>query len=78
MGVLVGYGQVDGGRGRRAAKGGCRLALHSTALASNGDGWLLMSVVEATHGENWPISQLVKLEVYDNGPMDPWPLHHDH
>jgi hypothetical protein len=78
MGVLVGSGQVSGGRGRRAAKGGRRPALHSTTLASNDDGWLPMAVVEVAHGETWSISRLVKLQVYDNGPMDPWPLHRDH
>ena len=48
-----------------------RPTLHSTALASNGDGWLPMAVIEAAHGETWPVSGLVKLQVYDNGTMDP-------
>ena len=74
---LVGSATSVEARGGRVAKGGCRSALHSTTLASNDDGWLPMVVVEVAHGETWPVSQLVKLQVYDNGPMDPWPLHHD-
>ena len=77
MGVLVGSGQVGGGRGHWAAQGGRWPALGSIAIASNGDGWLLMAVVEVARGETWPVSWLVKLQVYDNGPMDPWPLHRD-
>jgi len=78
MGVLVGCGQVGGGRGHRAAKGGLRPALNSTALASNNDGWFPMAVVEVALYETWLVCRLVKLQVYDNGPMVPWPLHHDH
>jgi hypothetical protein len=64
--------------GHRAAEVGHQPALHSTALRSNGDGWLPMAVVEAALGETWSVSLLVKLQFYDNGPMDPWPLHRDH
>jgi hypothetical protein len=53
-------------------------ALSSTALQSNSDGWLSMAVAEAARGETWPVSWLVKLQVYGNGTMDPWPLHRDH
>jgi hypothetical protein len=37
-----------------------------------------MAIIEATHGETWLVSWLVKLQVYDNRPMEPWPLHRDH
>jgi hypothetical protein len=37
-----------------------------------------MAVVEVARGETWPVSRLVKLQVYDNGPMDPWHLYRDY
>jgi hypothetical protein len=36
-----------------------------------------MVVVDVARGETWPVSGLVRLQAYDNGPMDPWRLHHD-
>ena len=63
---------------RRAATVGHRPALGCTAFASKGVGCSSMTVVKPTRGETWPVSRFVELHVYDNGPMDPWPLHHDH
>jgi hypothetical protein len=37
-----------------------------------------MAVTKTTHGETQTGSQLERLQAYDNGPMDPWPLYHDH
>ena len=64
--------------GRLAVAKGRRSALGCTAFASKGAGCSSKAVVKTTRGETWPVSRLVKLQVYDNGPIDPWPLHHDH
>jgi hypothetical protein len=36
-----------------------------------------MAVVQAGRGATWHVSWLVRLQAYDNGPMDPWPLPRD-
>ena len=78
MGVLVGEREAVERQAASADIGGHCLTIPCTAIASNGDGWLPIVVVEAAHGVTWLVSRLVKLQIYDNGPMDPWPLHHDH
>jgi hypothetical protein len=37
-----------------------------------------MVVTKIAHGETRTGSRLERLQAYDNGPMDPWPLHRDH
>jgi hypothetical protein len=76
-GVFVGSREVSGhpralGSDRGAPTGPWM------AFASKGASCSSKAVVKTAHGETWPVSRLAKIQVYDNGPMDPWPLHHDH